>query len=215
LREIYDEGGDLVSQSHQQRLNMDFDFKCRIDPHSIRTLNIAGEPREFFNTLPWRDLVDYENCQVVRASFPTEEKRVLATEADVKHFMGLVDAQANLPGTVYHSHEGGGLGDALKMVCRAIVHNQWNLSKCTRSYRERTQWFKAKGFEVTEDTFKKAKSRNQTAEDHTIELTGETWGLQKALQTEFPDFDYNTMYTAIPQKDRDSEIYQEDKTAKM
>ncbi|MDP0495707.1 MAG: DNA polymerase [Verrucomicrobiota bacterium JB024] len=208
LRSIYDEGGDLVEIEQTQRMNMDFDFKCRADRSTARVRDIRGVAHLYFKTLPWIDVVDYNTCRDVRDSFTSEKNRCLKSVEDLHVFMDMVDARNNLREGMRHSSEGT-LGDALKITLRALVHGQWGMSKGDASYQEWSNIFRDLGYDVTVDMLKKAKSVGP-APDHSIEMIAETARLMWQMKVMFPAFDHNKFYVAIRQKDRDSEVWIDD-----
>lgn len=202
LRSIYDDGGDLISEEHAQRLNMDFDFKRRVEPYKIWMRPVDGHDHLAFQTLPWMTKEDYEHCRDVRSGFIDEAQRCLKTKEDLKALTDMVEGRKNLPTGVNRSGKGGKGGsihDAVRMVVRAMVHDQWGLSLGGKSYAYWVKVFKDWQYDVTDNMFKKAKSRDGAAPDHSVELNADVLGLQTRLRKYFQGFDHNAMLARHPQ----------------
>jgi len=192
MRDLYEKGGDLVTETHTQRLNMDFDFKRRVNKRRITTRQIRGIDHVAFETLPWHSIEEYKECRELSSTFKTDTQSCLKTKGELKLFLEKLGSKANFKGNARLSPRGL-INTATNIVIRAMVHEMWELSLQGKSKKYWKERLSEAGFPAKTDTFKKAKSW-PPPEAYLIEMTDETLSLAYWLQNEFPDFDFNYLF---------------------
>ncbi|QYY37121.1 DNA polymerase [Ruficoccus sp. ZRK36] len=207
----HEASGGLVEQLKDRSLRMDFDFKRQVDLHKKGMLPIDGLDHLWFKTLPWQRMEDCKRARDTIQRFRSEEKRCLKTLDDLDHFQRCYQAAA-LPKGMRRTAGGTMVDDAVRVLIRAMIKEQWGLGLMDRSYAKWCGWFGEHGYSVTLDQFKSAVRADVPM--NAIELTPEVFGLIRRVKTEFPDFDHNALLTALPSADDEGdewpeEIYEE------
>lgn len=161
-------GADLVTETHETTLNLEYDFKRRIKPGSAEMVEVAGTGVQHlaFSTLPWNTV---EEAVTTRLIFDRWRKRgCLKTLDDLSSFQSfLALGQGNrrrvaahresTPDTSPAGHtrgrtgqvnltSSGYVGMVKRMFLAAYVQRTWGLENVDLSQRQLAEWLTSVGY---------------------------------------------------------------------
>jgi hypothetical protein len=177
------QGGDLVPESIDRRLNMDFDWKRRpVDPCHR---NIRGQPHLAFDTVPWESEAQFIRCRERWDEFRRD--RVLKTTADLTDFEDFL--AANPVAGIRRPRRNGEVRLALRMFLRAFVRDRCGLTSDALSYPELAAWLTELGYPCKREAVENARRRNAVMQPRAVRRTPAVVQFVAAVQCRFPSFD--------------------------
>lgn len=200
LPDIFRKGGDLVRKEMVHRVSMEFDWKRQ--PAAATTRTIKGIPHIYFDTLPWKNLDEFQKCRDDWDRFKASRDVVLKTEADLECFNDYRNA-SRVEG-LRKSRSKTSIKTALRMFLRAYTRSLWGLEASTMSYSEIACWLTEKGYSTKKNDLENASRPNAKLVPHTVARTPIVENFIIAIQSRFPGFQAERLL--VPESPKDSEI---------
>jgi hypothetical protein len=146
-----------------KRANFNYDHKRKIVNPQFVQVPVPGEPgvtAEFISadTEPWETVDEFNEYRALFEQWRfTGEGKVLRTKADWEDWQQfLAGSKASAAGV--RRTKGGVVRQALRIVCKAYVWQEWGLKRSGpgSSYREVAEKLTSAGYPTNEDAFKNA-----------------------------------------------------------
>ncbi len=197
VREVCENGIDVVSYQREVTLNMDYDFKRK--PDQFYCLEEEdGIAR--FTTSPWNTTDDYIAAVQAHEKFFHEGKRVLKEVTDFDEFSGYLAMRkcSRREGKrVYAPKSASGpIEAAIRQFLRALIRGEWGLST-TMKYKEISEWLENGGFHCSVNMIKNQKRPERKQEEHVVPRTDDTIRFSEYVLEKFPEFRAELMFESL------------------
>jgi hypothetical protein len=195
-RDLWHNGGDLVSLKLERRLSMEYDWKRR--PVNPTTRHVRGMEHLFFETAPWATTEDHKKCREAWETYNRDPYKVLKTAGDLAKFEEY--QLSNLSGTgLKRSRSGGTVKTALRMFLRAYVRSKWGLDAkhpLAMSYRDLAEWLTGHGYSTKREDLENSNRSNCKLVGHRVPKTPEVETFLAVIQAQFPTFEASMLLKA-------------------
>lgn len=211
LRQQWEEDGDLVTEKHITRLNLEPDMKRRLvrpEMVEIASGSFAGRQHLSTDSEPYDTVGEMIDTRRWFESWRDATGRCLKDLSDWEDWQDYLETTRAAEQAGRRSYRtAGGSADALKrQFLRALVRGEWGVGLGARSYRSVAEWLTAAGYKTSEASVKNAKRGSKGAGparrgdaplvSHSVACTPKTLELLKAILIEFPGFRFEEAFVA-------------------
>jgi hypothetical protein len=175
---------DLVNAKRKFRLNLEFDFKRR--PVNPCEMPFGDGTHLAFKTVPWGTVEDVIDARLKFEEWRRAHHGVLKTLPDFQRWEAFSHlSSVPLPkGAGYRSD--GSFGHLKRQFCRALVRNEWGLSRDGMTHKDVVAWLADNGIDLTVNDLKNAARDASTLANQTIAVTEDTIPLLRVIAQQFP-----------------------------
>lgn len=194
---------DLQTETRETRINLEYDFKRRPIPNSVRMIPMAGTNQSHlaFDTEPWNTVDEAlatrlifdawrdDHCLKTIEDFQTWEYYRAFKMANLKGAKPAVpnDAETGKRTGRKNLTKGGYLAVAKQLFLAAYQKKMWGLEGADLSQRKLAEWLTSQGYKTSVSAVKNG-TREQPVE-HLVPATDEVIAFLDKMKVRFPDLE--------------------------
>jgi len=195
MRKMFNNDADMVSESVEQTLNMEYDWKRElINPdqraHNSEHFDDMAE-HIFAETRPWKSVDEFKKVRGLFDDWRLKKGGLLKTMADWELWQEYLRTDS-LSKQGLRRGPGGEVGQFKRLFMQAYALSAWGLPG--GGYEDAANHLTECGYPTTDSDLKNAKRRKGDLLEHTFERTDDVMKFVDLMLERYPSFDWEKMF---------------------